>query len=324
MKQSIEKEALRQLYLQAMDIQVWYPRFSLPHTDTVREYDWLTPARASTAVSESTAQIDSAARRNNSPEIACKQPAPGLVTEGNHDEQVGTEALQQDHGLQKVPRQKTEIADLPDEEFARKAASDRTVQFAFAWLAVSDNLTVICEIPYQTRGRLQAPIRSLLARILEALSVPVRPGTTPVIHFHWPLYEAELPTHSNQLENELLYQGINSARQTVHAFLARQLNDRPAPFLLIFSEQWPDYLFPADFTAVDARGLFKHPQFDTQVLITRGLHAMQADDSVKKPVWQNLQLLRTQIMRLRNAEAKLRDLSADSRNSSVKPRKDEY
>jgi hypothetical protein len=291
MKQSMEKEALRQLYLQEMGIQIWYPRFLLPHADTVREYDWLEPGATLAAESKPS-----------------EQPRP-------------LEALQQEN-IRHISGKSTDKAELSGAEPDRKAASAKTVQFAFAWLAVSDSLAVICEIPYQSRGRLQAPVRSLLARILEALSVPVRPGTTPVIHFHWPLYEAQQqPTHSNQPENELLDQGIESARQTVHAFVARQLKDRPATYLLIFSEHWPDYLFPADFTSTDISGLFMHPQFAIQVLMTRGLHAMQVDDSLKKPVWKQLQPLKAQIMRLKNTA---KDLSADMHNNSIKPQKDEY
>ena len=335
MKQSLEKEALRQVYLQEMDIQVWYPRFKLPHSDTVREYDWLTSAQAASTVAEpaESVQINIAAsagslERNNSLELeislaadAREQLKASLVTESKQTGQARlTEALQQE-----IPRQKIQTTAAPTAESDPEAGSANPLQFAFAYLAVSDSLAVICEIPYQSRGRLQAPIRSLLMRILEALSVQVRPGSTPVIHFHWPLHDAQpQPTHSNQPANELLNQGIDSARQTLHAFLARQLNERPAPFLLIFSEHWPHYLFPADFTPTDTQGLFKHPQFATQVLRTRGLHIMQADDSVKKPVWQQLQVLKTQIKRLKNAVSLTTDLSADAQDDSVRPPKDEY
>lgn len=313
MKQSMAKEALRQVYLQEMGIQVWYPRFKLPHTGTVREYDWVASPDAppaSPAVAEATKPVllqpEMQANSSTPDDSSAREASVAKSLQNDQTRRLSEKhtTLQQLTPQQEILRQTHGTAVLPAEEHAQDADSAHPLQFAFAWLAVSDSLAVICEIPYQNRGRLQAPIRSLLARILEALSVQVRPGSTPVIHFHWPLHDAQpQPTHSNLPENELLNQGLDSARQTLHAFLARQLTERPAPFLLIFSEQWPQYLFPAGFTPADTQGLFMHPQFDTQVLVSRGLHIMQADDSVKKPVWQQLQVLKAQIKRLKTTAA---------------------
>ncbi len=310
MKQSMEKEALRQVYLREMGIQVWYPRFKLPHTDIVREYDWVassnTPQAANTPHAAKAPQIAAVkpphATAEPTPQTAIAPQAPDLADSAAY-------TMESVHVKPMVQSRDPELDDLSPqaprpvaEQPASEADSEDALQFAFAWLAVSDSLAVICEIPYHTRGRLQTPVRSLLARILDALSVPVRPGSTPVIHFHWPLYDAQpQPTHSNLPENELLNQGLESARQTLHAFMARQFTERPAPYLLIFSEQWPQYLFPADFAPADTQGIFMHPQFATQVLLTRGLHVMLADDSVKKPVWQQLQLLKAQIKQWNSA-----------------------
>jgi hypothetical protein len=100
------------------------------------------------------------------------------------------------------------------------------------------------------------------------------------------------------------------------------LTERPVPFVLIFSEQWPQYLFPADFIPADRQVLFRHPQFATQVLVTRGLHVMQADDSVKKPVWQQLQVLKAQIKSFETVQTS--DLSADAQDDFVRSPKDEH
>ncbi len=269
---NVDNEALRQIYLQKMGIQPWFPRYSLPHAAQQRTYPagvMLPQTTVAPDVSVDDTKADSAILQSTLKEIVAPAAAPRV--------------------------KQTTVLDTAPQASEAMGSHDAQPHFAFSYLTVSSHLAVICEIPYQSRGRLQAPVREILAKILEALGIAVQPGATPVIHFQWPLQE------TNEQE-----QGLENARQTIHGFLARQLRDRPVPLLLVFSEQWPDWLFPANYLAENEQqlqGLLQHPHFATRVLVTRGLHAMLADEALKKPAWIQMKSLKVELDALAKSAA---------------------
>ncbi len=264
-------ESTRRVCLQEMGIQLWYPRFRLPHAAASRGYSQeadvgeaeSAPSKRIPVLSE--AVRPAAARPISQRSHPVPDPAPPVDTAA-----LGRIA----EPLRSEPAPTVSEASLPESRPDAQAPS-----FSFAYLAVSPSLAVICEIPYQSRGSLQPAMRELLSRILKALGVVVQPGRTAVIHFQWPL-----------AESDYLDKGMDSARQTLQGFLRRQLSEHPAPYLLVFSERWPDYLFSGQQDPQS--GLFRHPQFPVQMLVTRGLQAMIEDEASKAPAWKQMQVLR--------------------------------
>ncbi|MDT8429137.1 MAG: hypothetical protein RQ757_10270 [Pseudomonadales bacterium] len=158
-------------------------------------------------------------------------------------------------------------------------------RFAFAYCVVAANLAVICETPNSHQGRLQAPARGLLMAILKALGVTVAEHNLRFIPFQWPMYDGQD-----------MASDMTGARDVLQGFLAREVRAREIGTVLVFSEQWPAYLFPDSFSVPDERALITHPGFPFSVLVTHGLHAMLADEALKRPVWGQLQQIKTRLV----------------------------
>jgi len=151
--------------------------------------------------------------------------------------------------------------------------------FAFAFVPVNEQVAVINELPRAGAPALTAASRQLLAGILKALTLPCEERNLSSLSFVWP--SPDLPPTE---------QGPAPARELLKGFLARRFSIRPVRYLLVLAEQGAPYLFPAGFTIKEGN-LFRHPDFDVQVLVTRSLGAMEVVPTLKREVWTAVQPL---------------------------------
>jgi hypothetical protein len=159
--------------------------------------------------------------------------------------------------------------------------SGKVVNFVFAYFAVSEDVAVVNELPWAGNAQVSAEHKALLAKILNAISVPCSPETLTPVVFRWPI---------EGMPDVLEGQG---ARNMLEGFMARRLKIKPARFLLVLAEQSSQYMFPADFSHVQStEGFVSHPRLPCQVLVTRSLDAMTASRQVKSVVWTALQPLK--------------------------------
>jgi|GEM_PF-6602081 len=158
-------------------------------------------------------------------------------------------------------------------------AQVESAAFAFAFVPVNEQVAVINELPRAGAPALTAASRQLLAGILKALTLPCEERNLSSLSFVWP--SPDLPPTE---------QGPAHARELLKGFLARRFSIRPVRYLLVLAEQGTPYLFPAGFTIKEG-SLFRHPDFDVQVLVTRSLGAMEVVPTLKREVWTAVQPL---------------------------------
>lgn len=252
------KEMQRQACLREMGIVSYYPRKALPGTRALRTYDkpeMTEPIQASASVAPASQSGSNA------------EPAQRLLQELNQESWQKSPVSHAEDTAQVKPQAIAAVIDVP--------------RFSFAYCAVAARLAVICATPDQHQGRLQAPARGLLMAILKAMGVAVAEHSLRFVPFKWPMHDG-LGMASD----------MRHARDVLQGFLNREIREQGIGNVLVFSEQWPDYLFPENFSAADDRALIIHPEFPFSVLVTRGLHAMLADETLKRPVWSQLQQIK--------------------------------
>ncbi|MEX2335216.1 MAG: hypothetical protein WD600_13220, partial [Pseudohongiella sp.] len=166
-------------------------------------------------------------------------------------------------------------------------ANESVPDFAFSWFNVDKRLSVLAMMP-SGADRLNSACGQMLKRILAALNPDFRDLRLQEHTFHWPFPgDLGLPT------------GRLAARQAVDGFVARRLREQPSAMLLILADDTPPFLY-GDKAAADEDlngALFVHRQFGFAMLRTHSLHAMDANQELKRSAWQAMKSLRDRLNR---------------------------
>ncbi|MDX1490640.1 MAG: hypothetical protein R3332_05100 [Pseudohongiellaceae bacterium] len=280
-------ESTRLAYLQEMGIQTYFPRMPLPGAKASLGYSTqaLTSARREAAASalqqlkgSGSAPTTSApvSQVDNASVAAGLEQARALLEQGlDASEKQAKETPEGQPPAQKLEPKSVEE---PVEPVAQP------INFLFAYIAVSDQVSVVVELPWAGSGQMSADNKVLLSKILSAISVPCTPETIQPFNFRWPI---------EGMPDAL---AGHSARQMLEGFMARRLKLKPARFVLVFAEQSAQYLFPADFDmSATEQGMVSHPRLTSPILVTRSLDAMALSRQVKGLVWEALKPVKTLI-----------------------------
>lgn len=258
-------EQQRQSYLQAMAIQPYFPKTTLPGAKASPSYD-LRPASISSAV-------DSVIAR-----VADQAPSTGQYQRQKIDLPAApsrTKPVVRDTTIQAAQvGQSSPVTDL------QGATGATPLRFKLRYFTINPTLAVVDEVPFlQSAADNDLSLR-LLQSILRALQVPSVDGAWQAEPFDWPLTGAKLLPGSD----------AGLARQAVNGFIRRRFERHDFKYLLVFSNQLDEVITPVELP--DNSTHFVYPQLGFQVTLTRSLHAMLSVPALKRTVWHDLQPVR--------------------------------
>lgn len=266
-------ERKRQAYLEAMDIQTYFPRQQLPGAKPSPVYDFPV-ARA--VVSEMTELKE------------LTDPKAAISTEKKRTAN-GLEAIEELRSREPAARKATvtpirqSAAVAENENEADSAASEETsLCFTLRYYRINERLAVLDEVPEQGSRQLNEESLTLMQGILKALGQDGFEPSSKAEEFSWPLPSGYSMKNSPQIEAAKAISGFLQMRKETDGFTN----------LLVFAGQVEDVLLQSeahkstrDFES--SKGYF--------ITVTHSLASMLAVSTLKRDVWQHLQVLRKRI-----------------------------
>ena len=270
-------ERKRQAYLEAMDIQTYFPRRQLPGAKPSPLYDF--PAVSSTVVPE-LAELNESSVSKEAKHAASTQAtrrANGLDAVEELRSRVPTARKATVTAI----RQSTEVSGSENE---RDSAVDQenSLSFTLRYYCINEKLALLDEVPPQASRQLNEESSSLMRAILKALG-QLGVDTSPnVEEFSWPLPSGYSMKNTPRIEAAKAISGFLQMRQETDGFTN----------LLVFAGQVEDILLPSDAnkSARDfesSKGYF--------ITVTHSLASMLAVPTLKRDVWQHLQAIKKRI-----------------------------
>lgn len=314
-------ERLRQAYLQAMGIELFYPRLPLPGAKPSPDYDFseldflLTEQAGCTATAAPSDESNKAAA--SSAEAARSKRANATQSaRAQLGKQSPTSAVPAPEPLAKAAdeAQQLSVANPGSASAAIQGAesAEAALQFRLEYRKVNNKLAVLIETPLYARQDAQRECAQLLENILLALDVPSAEQVKSVEQFNWPLLK-ELPVEETTAHH---------ARQALLGFIAMRRQRDEFSNLLIFSSQsgqvrevLPEagqgHAQPIAQESVhegaqedlkdsarEHRTDYELPRLSCWITRVSSLQEMLTLPAIKREVWQQLQPLR-QRLRLR-------------------------
>lgn len=267
-------EHTRQAYLEAMDIQTYFPRQILPGAKPSPDYDFPVISTAAAEPHEST-------------------PAGAVSASRGIDKTGGLEAIEELRSRAPVGRKasvtpiRKEI-EAPQDDRATDAAAPavdprNNLSFTLRYYRISENLVVLDEVPPQGSRQLGEESLALLRGILKAVGEDGSDLSANFEEFSWPLQSGYSMKNSPEIEAAKALSGFLQMRHETDGFSN----------LLVFAGQLEAVLLGKDAN-IDARdsescrGYF--------VTVTHSLASMLSVPDLKRDVWQHLQALRKRMV----------------------------
>lgn len=262
----IMNERQRQAYLEAMGIQVYYPRQPLAHARPSPAYEWPDSGPGSA--------VDNPARAVAAEPVQEKASSRARVVVDLDDSR-----RRRRPGETAAPAPEPEVqADAP------AANSQESLQFRLAYMQAAPELAVLSELPLHSATD-NGQVQELLGNILLALSVNADTSNWQAEQFNWPLSDA-MPAAEATEEH---------ARQALGGFITMRQQRDGFSNLLVFSGRL-GHLLPGAARG-QTSGDFPARKLNCQVTCVENLQAMLSLPELKKEVWQQLQALRQRLIR---------------------------
>lgn len=256
-------QARRHQYLNAMGIQTWHLRDSLPAAKPVIE---LEPAIASALVDQSS-QVESVPLDN-----------------GVHREEISTtpESVVADDQSPTQPENPQSQAPLKQEEtepVTSAAAIEPNPEFRFASIIFPGSCMVVAQVPTQGADPLTPQHLTFLKNGL--LAVGANLNDEPVVtFFNWPM-----------LRSPGFDQGHSAARQASQAFLSGQKSKHAVSFVLLMGENAGRYLL-SDFVSFSESQGRLVSETEPPRLLSHAIDDLFAEPALKAAFWHDIQPLR--------------------------------
>jgi hypothetical protein len=260
-------ELQRLAYLQAMDIQPYFPRKVLPGAKPSPHYD-IPVAPARVAKPEKAANVAQAKQGIR---------GAGLAT---IDELRSTPESVRKATVTPILQQNKEVAERPDSKTVVEQES--TLRFTLRYYRIDDRLVVLDEVPSQGSDQLGRESRKLVQAILKALGCSSAELSMQVEEFSWPVQSGYFMKNSPEVEAARAISGFLQMRQETDGFAN----------LLIFAGQVEE-LFLQNAPDKTARDFESSKGY--HISVTHSLASMLAVPNLKRDVWQHLQPLRKRI-----------------------------
>lgn len=268
--QQFMNEQQRQAYLEAMGIQVYYPRQPLANALASPDYVWPEPAEPQAGTSPAEASDLASKTRSARPASA------RLVVDLDESRRERRRESPADSAAADTAAATQEALEQED----AKAAP--ALQFRLAFYRPGPDLAVLSELPLQARAD-SAEARELLGNILLALSVETRDSDWQAEIFNWPL-SPDMPAREATEEH---------ARQALGGFITQRRQQGGFSNLLLFSSRLAPLMPGA--AKEQTSGDFPARKLNCQVCCVDSLQAMLALPELKREVWQQLQPLRQRL-----------------------------
>lgn len=263
-------ERKRQAYLEAMDIQTYFPRQQLPGAKPSPVYDF--PAVSTVP-----------------PELKGSSESTTATSAKSERKVDGLDAIEELRSRSPATRKATvtpirQSSEVPASENESDSAleQENSLSFTLRYYRISETLAVLEEVPVQGSQQLNKESLSLMHAILKALGQVGVDSNPKAEEFSWPLQGGYSMKNTPQIEAAKAIKGFLQMRKETDGFTN----------LLVFAGQVEDVLlqFDANQNARDfesSKGYF--------ITVTHSLASMLAVSTLKRDVWQHLQALRKRI-----------------------------
>lgn len=256
-------EQQRQAYLEAMGIQVYYPRQPLKNARPSPAYEWPEPEPANAGAAAEQRPVGDHAGSG-----------PARVVVDLDDSRRRRRQSQVDAPV---------AADQPDAR-SDAGSAEPALRFRLTYSQPVPGLAVLSEQPLE-RTADSPEVSQLLHNILLALAVDNAAENRQVEQFNWPLSEA-MPAGEATAEH---------ARQALGGFITMRQQRDGFTNLLVFSSRLAELLPGA--ARGQTSGDFPARKIHCQVTCVESLYAMLSLPELKKDVWRQLQPLRQRLSR---------------------------
>jgi len=263
-------ERKRQAYLEAMDIQTYFPRQQLPGARPSPFYDF--PIEPSPVAAELTEEPTAAlsqgvARPDGLHAIEELRAKPAVVHEATVTQIIKPEESSDQGGV-------VEQGDAEQQE--------PRLSFTLRYYRINEKLAVLDEMPGQASRELSEKSTSLLRAILKALGQSDNTANLKVEEFSWPMRSGYPMKDTPQAE----------AAKAISGFLQMRKETDGFSNLLVFAGQLDEVLLQFDGSNnvrdfESSKGYF--------ITVTHSLASMLAVPTLKRDVWEQLQAIRKRI-----------------------------
>ena len=276
--QARTQEQLRQAYLDAMGIQTWFPRVTLPNAGTARTFDWL----------EQETELGSDLQTNEqpslpaTPEAIAQAPSQPAVT----GSPLGaTQILDSMRPAEQAASTPIQLTPEPVKE-QTKSPKATISQFRLMVLSSGNDNLVIAEMPYTGLTQLTRFHKRLLRDILKAVNMPI--PNQPAKEFVWPMEAAN--RHLGLLGH--INQDDNAAFDAVGAFLRNQFGFPHRKKVILLGQAAARFVIDPAQSFEKLRGI---QQAADQPLfaVTYSLNELMKIPQLKSEAWQDLKPLTT-------------------------------
>ncbi len=276
-------ELKRQAYLQAMDIQTYFPRMNLKGAKSSPAYDIAVENSANPLLQEATTRSNtskavkwsrSLADSNRTASVSPIRPneaATAAKVDSTPAQSVAISGARADPTDSVATTQAIAAADLHTE-----------LRFDLLYFRINEKLAVIDEVPHQGSDQSKKQSLVLMKAILKALGQDDEATNLQSEVFSWPLATGYSMKNAPAIEAGKALSGFLQMRHETDGFSN----------LLVFAGQIENLLLTQDH-------LEPHRDFESDkgyfVTVTRSLHSILAVPTLKREVWQQLQALRKRI-----------------------------
>ena len=260
-------ENQRQAYLQAMGIQVYFPRLVLPGARPSPDYFFSEEPLKQKQQDEIVGGSGQHAESVAIPITEAAVPKP----DGEAEAETGAEA---DSGTDIVLSQSAPGEDTLAEEELR---------FSLQYFKINDQIAVINEIPHVKSHHHSGESITLLKAILAALGIDSGQCQFEPGRFDWPI-----TTGLPRGDDEQLV-----ARNALFGFIRKRQEIDKFDNLILFCARI-ESLIQSSESGVAAHD-FESTKHGFHITVTRSLHAMLSIPLLKCSVWQDLQVLKARV-----------------------------
>ncbi len=281
-------ERQRQNYLEAMGIQTWFPRFTLPGAKPSKTCAWdydndpvvaSTPVVAATSVSSPPQDFpapSSATAPSSSPTLI-ESFAPRSST------LQSSQSILSDLGVATTASEQSDNnAEVPSADTALTAPREITqvvpaTPFRLAAIDVNEHTLVITDLPWTGINQITNLHERMLGNIVRALNLPVDSEWKQGL-FAWPIIADPVPVDRRY------------AKEAVLAYLTNQFGLKRRKTILLFGQQSAAYLWDNAQDFDHARG--HHERNGVRYGVTYSLGELINVPSLKAEAWANLKPLK--------------------------------
>lgn len=274
-------ESLRKAYLNAMGVDVYYPRANLPGAKLSPAYEFDLKQSNDSPASE-IKLVPAPALIKDSVEGPVREAAKETVRE--NVESIRNAVSAGESQSEVLPRHSS-----PESMAAESGASEHAVaassslRFALRYYRINDALAVIDEYPLQQNSSSDKECLHLLKNILRALGINSEMPEYTAEKFNWPLVEG-LTQDSDE---------ATAAKQALLGFIKGRQQQDGFKNILVFAGLIDDLLLG---TAENQdRRDYRNGDADFFITLTHSLQSMLSYPQLKKDVWQQLQTLLARI-----------------------------